>query len=108
MIHGMLRVGAEAGSSAENPREHYAIPELARLVRGSSVTAHCHAATAQPIREYQGDHRRTSLTSPRLAASRLTFPSISVLRLDEATRRAILGPGPRSRGTTDPATVAWC
>jgi hypothetical protein len=26
------------------------------------VTAHCHAATAQLTREYQGDHRRYSLT----------------------------------------------
>jgi hypothetical protein len=26
------------------------------------VTAHCHAATAQLTREYQGDHRRKVLT----------------------------------------------
>jgi hypothetical protein len=37
--------------------------QLATLVRGSSVTAHCPAAPAPPIREYQADYRRQSLTS---------------------------------------------
>lgn len=32
---------------------------LALLVRGTSVTTHCHAATALLTRAYQGDHRRT-------------------------------------------------
>ena len=65
MSNGMLRVGAEAGSLAENPRGTLCDTQLAHLVRDSSVTAHCHAATALLPREYQGDHRRLFLTSPR-------------------------------------------
>src|SRR5687768_13583794 len=53
----------ERGREAEIPRPFYAIPQLAPLVRGSSVTAHCHAATAQLTRAYQSDHRRQNLTS---------------------------------------------
>jgi hypothetical protein len=40
--------------------------------RGSSVTAHCLAATALLTREYQGDYRRQSLTST--ASALLTTP----------------------------------
>ncbi len=42
--------------------------QLAPLVRGSSVTAHCPAATAWLTREYQGDYRRQSLTSTAAGA----------------------------------------
>jgi hypothetical protein len=53
--------------------------QLATLVRGSSVTAHCLAATALLIREYQGDHRRQDLISAAShATDPLTSPSISV------------------------------
>jgi hypothetical protein len=37
------------------------------------MTAHCHAATAQLTREYQGDHRRYSLTP---AATRAAAPPL--------------------------------
>jgi hypothetical protein len=37
------------------------------------VTAHCHAATAQLTREYQGDHRRYLLTP---ATTRAAAPSL--------------------------------
>ncbi len=43
--------------------------QLATLVRGSSATAHCYAATALLTREYQGDDRRQSLTSAATRAS---------------------------------------
>jgi len=49
--------------------------QLATLVRGSSVTAHCLAATALLTREYQGDHRRHSLTS---TASRATHYPLDI------------------------------
>jgi len=53
--------------------------QLATLVRGSSVTAHCLAATAPLTREYQGDHRRQDLISAAShATDPLTSPSISV------------------------------
>lgn len=52
--------------------------QLATLVRGSSVTAHCLAATALLTREYQGDHRRQDLISAAAhATDPLTSPSIS-------------------------------
>src|SRR2546426_4167091 len=37
--------------------------QLATLVGGSSVTIHCHAATARLTREYQSEYRRLPLTS---------------------------------------------
>src|SRR3989442_15686325 len=37
--------------------------QLATLVGGSSVTIHCHAATARLTREYQREYRRLPLTS---------------------------------------------
>jgi len=58
MTDGWAPVAVEVGSVFENPRQVLCDRELARLVRGSSMTDHCHAAPAQPTREYQGDHRR--------------------------------------------------
>src|SRR5712691_5887211 len=43
-----------------------------RSAKVSSVTAHCHAATALPTRAYQGDHRRYSLT-PATTCAPLPF-----------------------------------
>ena len=40
-----------------------------RSAKDSSVTAHCHAATALLTREYQGDHRRHSLTPASTCAA---------------------------------------
>jgi len=66
----VARVAAEVGIVLEHPRRTLCATQRATLVRGSSVTAHCHAATARPTREYQVDHRRQSLTS---TASRATW-----------------------------------
>src|SRR5690349_23600965 len=40
----------------------YVVPTHVPSAKDTSVTAHCHAATAQLTREYQGDHRRNVLT----------------------------------------------
>ena len=40
----------------------YVVPTHAPSAQDSSVTAHCHAATARLTREYQGEHRRDVLT----------------------------------------------
>ena len=43
--------------------------------KDTSVTAHCHAAPAQPTREYQGDHRRHVLTPTTTSVAHpLTIP----------------------------------
>jgi hypothetical protein len=69
--------------------------QLATLVRGSSVTAHCLAATALLTREYQGDHRRQDLIS---AASRATYPLTSPSISDFGTvRPRVQIPGPRPK-----------
>src|SRR5215471_5548515 len=56
------RSWSEPAGVAEHPRDPTMWFRSTSLVRGSSVAAHCHAAPAQPTREYQGDHRRCSLT----------------------------------------------
>jgi hypothetical protein len=71
MNHRAAAGGTEVDSV---PRESSAPAmrfQLAPLVRGSSVTAHCHAATALPTRGYQRDHRRPSLTSASPVAAPL-------------------------------------
>ena len=40
----------------------YVVPTHVPSAKDTSVTAHCHAATAQLTREYQRDHRRYTLT----------------------------------------------
>ena len=40
----------------------YVVPTHAPSPKDTSVTTHCHAATAQLTREYQRDHRRYVLT----------------------------------------------
>jgi hypothetical protein len=40
----------------------YVVPTHVPSAQDTSVTTHCHAATAQLTREYQGDHRRYVLT----------------------------------------------
>jgi hypothetical protein len=67
---GAAQAGVEVGSVAENPRNHFAIVNSRFKSEAVSVTAHCHAATAPPTREYQGDHRRLLL----LSASTCTAP----------------------------------
>jgi hypothetical protein len=57
------------------------VPTHGASAKDNSVTAHSHAATAQPTREYQGDHRRYFLTpATTCAATPLTHPSISGVR----------------------------
>jgi len=56
----LVQIAVEDDKCSENPRHHLCDRELATLVRGSSVTAHCHAAAL--------------LTAP---APTLTTPSIS-------------------------------
>lgn len=63
MTTGWAPVAVEVGNVSENPRRALCDRELALLVRGSSVTDHCHAAPAPPTREYQSDHRRHTLCS---------------------------------------------
>jgi len=67
----LAQIAVEVDRLSENPREALCDRELALLVRGSSVTAHCHAATALLTREYQSDHRRLPLLP---AASCATHP----------------------------------
>jgi hypothetical protein len=59
----LVQVATEVGSIPREPSWTSMRSQLATLVRGSSVTAHCPAAPAPPIREYQADYRRQSLTS---------------------------------------------
>ncbi len=74
----LAQIAVEVDRRSENPRPELCDRELALVVRGSSVTAHCHAATALPTREYQRDHRRYTLTPTTTPAQRpLTSTSIS-------------------------------
>jgi hypothetical protein len=47
----------------------YVVPTHAPSAKDTSVTAHCHAATALPTREYQRDHRRCFLTPATTSAA---------------------------------------
>ena len=50
----------EVGYLSREPSMPLCGTQPALQVRGSSATNHCHAAPAQPTREYQGDNRRCS------------------------------------------------
>jgi hypothetical protein len=65
----LVQVATEVGSTRREPSCTSMRFQLATLVRGSSVTAHCPAAPAPPTREYQADHRRQSLTSGATCAT---------------------------------------
>ena len=52
ILRGASQVGAEVGSVAENPRNHFAIVNSRFKSEAVSVTARCHAAPALPTREY--------------------------------------------------------
>ena len=69
MITGGRAVSA-AGVDTEGRESstHLCGDQPAPLVRGSSATTYCHAAPAQPTREYQGDDRRCFLTPAALPA----------------------------------------
>ena len=64
-------VAAEAGRSCRESSTGAMRSRLATLVRGSSMTDQCHAATALLTREYQGDHRRQVLTPATTRHGRL-------------------------------------
>jgi hypothetical protein len=49
--------------------QSYVVPTHAASAMDTSVTAHCHAATAQLTREYQGDLRRDLLTPATTCAA---------------------------------------
>jgi len=51
----------------------FVVPTHVQKSEDTSVTNHCHAAPAQPTREYQSDHRRNVLTPPRPALSTATL-----------------------------------
>ena len=65
------QVATEVGSIRREPSCASMRFQLATLVRGGSVTAHCPAAPALPTREYQADYRRQSLTSGATCAMHL-------------------------------------
>src|SRR5437870_5926509 len=74
-----------------------------KSVKDTSVTAHCHAATAQLTREYQSDHRRHVLIPghdprcpPTPPVPTLTNPSISGARSELASAAATGGGGPQA------------
>ena len=67
----LAQVATEVGSIRRESSPASMRPQLATLVRDSSVTAHCPAAPALPTREYQADHRRQSLTSGATCATPL-------------------------------------
>src|SRR5690242_16960354 len=67
----LAQVASEVGSIRRESSRTSMRFQLATLVRGSSVTAHCPAAPALPIREYQADYRRQSLTSGATCAKPL-------------------------------------
>jgi len=63
MTNGVaVQVAAEGGRVAGHPRGVVMWLRPTTVVGGSSVASHCPAA-AQPIRAYQRDHHRCSLTS---------------------------------------------
>jgi hypothetical protein len=66
------RTAQVAVGSAELPRtleNSYVVPTHDASAKDTSVTAHCHAATALLTREYQGDHRRYVLTPASTCAA---------------------------------------
>ena len=77
--------------------------QLAPLVRGSSATAHCYAATALLTREYQGDDRRQSLTS---AATRASHPLDFSFHISVPAIVATLGEGRVDRSARGEVQVA--
>lgn len=87
IFRGVAQIGVEVGSVAENPRNHFAIVNSRFKSEAVSVTARCHAATAQPTREYQSDHRRQSLLSASICATPLDkYFHISGVRATDAIR----------------------
>ena len=74
---------------AELPRtlvNSYVVPTHAPSAKDTSVTAHCHAATALLTREYQGDHRRYVLT-PASTCAALTTPLTTLFHIRSSARK---------------------
>lgn len=69
-------VATEVGMVLENPRVPLCANQRATLVRGSSMTDQCPAATASLTREYQVDSSSLTLTSTATRAAQ-TFPEDS-------------------------------
>jgi len=82
MTVGVALMEAEAGRVAESPRPMSCDRELAPKVRGHLGDGSLSCGTgAWLTREYQGDHRRQSLTSTSISAAPLTSPPISDIAL---------------------------
>jgi hypothetical protein len=59
------------------------VPTHAPSAKDTSVTAHCHAATALLTREYQGDHRRYVLT-PATTCAAMPYPLTTLFHIRRA------------------------
>jgi len=84
MLRGRAPVVVGADSLAENPRASLVVPTHVPECVVSSVTVHCHAATASPTREYQSDHRRSRLTSTTPGARPRSHLQLRFTRLDKS------------------------
>jgi hypothetical protein len=99
MTMGAVRIGAEAGRAAENPRRCFCDRELAPKVRGHLGDGSLSCGTGPWLtREYQGDHRRQSLTSTSISAA-LDISS-------HIKHRAALGACPMLRCAPTPPALA--
>jgi hypothetical protein len=76
MTVGVALIEAEAGRVAESPRAMSCDRELAPKVRGHLGDGSLSCGTGPWLtREYQGDHRRQSLTSTSISAAPLDISS---------------------------------
>jgi hypothetical protein len=70
----------------------FVVPTHVQKSEDTSVTNHCHAATAQPTREYQSDHRRYVLTPATTCAvdrnARCTTPLDNTFHILSAYARS--------------------
>ena len=116
---GQSRSWSEPAGVAEHPRDPTMWFRSTSLVRGSSVAAHCHAATALLTREYQGDHRRCFLTPATTWAANPLDISFHISgscrnklgmskRCGGATETALFGPESTLPPFAIPDEGCWC
>jgi hypothetical protein len=78
---------------AELPRtleNFYVVPTHDASAKDTSVTAHCHAATALLTREYQGDHRRYVLTPASTCAGLPQHPLTTLFHIRSSADKPVL------------------
>jgi hypothetical protein len=63
------------------------LPTHAASAKDTSVTAHCHAATALLTREYQGDHRRSILTPASTCTGLPQHPLTTLFHIGSSAKR---------------------